>query len=167
MTENDVTERALRALRRILRGTTDFSRQLARNSGLTVPQVLCLQAIAGGEGGEVTVVSVAQAVGLAPATVSRILDRLEQAGLVTRHRRSRDRRKVCLELTAAARAQIAELPVLPQQRFAERLSALSEAKQRSLLRSLETVVDMLEAGGLDASPVLDAEPNLHTPPEQP
>lgn len=161
MGENNVADDVLRAIRRILRKTSEHSRQLSRQAGLSVPQVLCLRCIANADAGdEVTVVMVSQSVQLAPATVSRILDRLEDAGLVVRERRSRDRRKVCLSLTELGRRQIDNLPTPLQEQFVSRLLSLDAQEQRQLLRSLEKVVEMMEASDMDAAPVLEpgAEP---------
>lgn len=161
MAKIEIADDALRAIRRILRKTSEHSRQLSRQSGLTVPQVLCLRHIAEArEDEEVTVAMVSQAVQLAPATVSRILDRLEDAGLVLRERRSQDRRKVCLSLTELGRQEVEKLPPPLQQQFVERLLALPPDEQRRLLGALEKVVEMMEATGLDAAPVLEpgAEP---------
>lgn len=156
MSKRDSSERILRALRRIIRKTSQHSRQVARDTGLSVPQSLCLRII--GEGGktdEITVVGVATAMQLSPATVSRLLDRLEEAELIARERRSRDRRKVCLRLTPLGRRRLKSLPPLLQNQFVTRLQALPERKQNELLKSLETIVELMEAVELDAAPVLD------------
>lgn len=156
MANREASERVLRAIRRIIRKTSDHSRRLARQTGLSVPQALCLRAIgAGRPKQEVTVVAVSQAVQLAPATVSRLLDKLEQAGLILRERRSQDRRKVCLRLTPQGRRKLRTLPEPLQEQFLARLQALPKSRQADLLRALETIVDLMEAGELDAAPLLD------------
>ena len=158
MAKRDSAESILRALRRIIRKTSEHSRQVARNTGLSVPQSLCLRII--GEAKpteEVTVVRVAESLQLAPATVSRLLDRLEEAKLIVRERKSQDRRKVCLTLTALGRRRLKELPPMLQVQFTARLEALSERKQTELLRALETIVELMEAVELDAAPVLDSK----------
>lgn len=166
MTTTDIADEALRAIRRILRRTSEYSRQLSRESGLTMPQLLCLRFIAEASSADVstetTVAMVSQAVQLAPATVSRILDRLEDAGLVVRERRSQDRRKVCLSLTELGRQQVEKLPTPLQEQFVERLGALPSDEQRRLLGALRKVVEMMEASQLDAAPVLEpgAEPSV-------
>lgn len=161
MAKPESTERILRAIRRILRKTSEHSRQVSRESGLSVPQSMCLRII--GETkppAEMTVVRVAEAVQLSPATVSRLLDRLEADELIIRERRSQDRRKVCLRLTPQGRRQLRKLPPLLQQQFTDRLEALPPKKQAELLRSLETIVELMEAVELDASPVLDTKPAI-------
>ncbi|MEQ9380084.1 MAG: MarR family transcriptional regulator, partial [Pirellulales bacterium] len=58
----------------------------------------------------ITVAEVAAAVQLSNATVSRISDRLEAAGLIDRNRSTEDRRKVYLRLTPKGRRRVKRLP---------------------------------------------------------
>ena len=152
--DDAVAYEVLRAIRRIVRRVSDHSKYLAREAGLTLPQLMCLKAIAELEHDEVTVAMVSQQVQLTAATASRIIDRLERAGLVLRERRSRDRRKVCLTLTPAGMERYQTLPTPLQEQFLERLAALPHKERVDLLRSLERVNEMMEASDIDAAPML-------------
>lgn len=157
-TEHDpsnVAEDVLRALRRIMRGVAVHSRQLYRSSGLTMPQLLCLQAIATAPGPEVTAAHVSRQLRLSPATVTGILDRLERDTLLRRERTSRDRRKICLQLTDRGRARLAEVSPSLQDRFVDRLRHLAPPERLAILAALERVAEMVGAADLDASPILD------------
>jgi DNA-binding MarR family transcriptional regulator len=164
-TEPDNTSNeVLRALRRIIRKVSQHSRQLSREAGLTVPQLLCLRAIAEAEPeAEITAVLVSQSVQLSPATVSRILDRLELNGLILRERRSKDRRKVCLSLTRLGLQKVEDLPTPLQEQFVNRMQSLPIEQQAQLLGNLKRIVEMMEATDLDAAPVLD--PTIDFKPE--
>lgn len=148
----------LRAIRRIVRRVAEHSSYLSREVGLTVPQLLCLKAIGELEETsnphEITVAMVAQAVHLGPPTVSRIVDRLERARLVIRQRRAKDRRKVCLSLTPAGTERFQTLPEPLQETFVTRFDRLPERRRAEILSALHHVIDMMEAGELDAAPVL-------------
>lgn len=72
------------ALRRIMRATSLHSRRLEKSVGLTVPQLMVVRAI--GSQGLSTASEVARAVSLSQATVTTILNRLEQRQLLTRER---------------------------------------------------------------------------------
>lgn len=154
----DDAEAVLRAIRRIVRRISEHSRNLSRDVGLTVPQLLCLKAIGRLEDRqqepEITVAMVGERVQLTPPTVSRIVDRLVRAGLVTRERRARDRRKVCLSLTSAGLERYGTLPRPLQETFVARFAALDQDRRGEILRVLEEVGSMMEAGSLDAAPVL-------------
>lgn len=146
----------LRAIRRIVRRISQHSKHLAQVSGMTVPQLLCLKAI--GElaetAPEVTAAMVGQRVHLSPATVTRILDRLEAVELIRRERRSKDRRKICLTLTRTGRERFASLPTPLQDSFVQRLMELGERERRTLLRALDRITVLMEADRLDAAPLL-------------
>ena len=126
-TSGPVAEGVLRAIRRILQRTADHSRQLARDGGLSVPQLLCLRKVAESTKSKpVTVTDVASAVHLSNATVSRILDRLESSHLILRERGTIDRRKVFLWITSLGKRRIKSLPTPLQVQFLDRLLGLSE-----------------------------------------
>lgn len=156
MTNNDLEAyEILRSIRRILRKVSQHSRQLSRDAGLTVPQLLCMQAIQELEiDGETTVGEISSRVRLSPATVSRILDRLEKAGYALRERRSKDRRKVTLLLTEDGRERLDALPVPLHEQFLERLESRTKEDRVRLLNALEEIVEMMEAADMRAIPVL-------------
>lgn len=154
MDPSDQALEIVRSVRQIVQGIYINSKQLFRDAGLTMPQLLCLKAIQGASHDEVTAAEVSRTVQLRPATVTGILDRLERAGLVTRERRSRDRRKVCLNLTDAGRERLERLPQTLQDRFVGRLMELDSQERQELLAALRRVVDMIDASSLDASPIL-------------
>src|SRR3546814_18184287 len=78
------------------------SKQLAREVGLTTPQVVLLQAVR--DLGEVTTGQLSRRVSLSQGTVTTILDRLESRGLVERYRSAADRRVVHSRHTQLGRA---------------------------------------------------------------
>ena len=157
--DSDSAYEVLRAIRRIVRRIAGHSKVLAREFGLTVPQVVCLKAIGELEAvePEVTAAMVAQHVQLSAATVTRILDRLQGLGLVDRDRRSRDRRKVCLSLTAAGRERFRSMPIPLQDEFVARFMDLEESDRRALLEALNRITQLMEAEHLDAAPLLVPE----------
>ena len=147
-------EDILRAIRRILQSITIHSKQLYRQAGLTVPQMLCLRAIGRADHNEVTAAEVARQVQLTPATVTGILDRLERNGLIIRERRSRDRRKICLNLTPVGKEHMESLDPSLQDRFLVRLMTLDETDRLAILGTLKRLVEMIEGSSIDASPIL-------------
>ncbi len=146
----------LRSIRQIVRRISEHSKHLSRDVGLTVPQLLCLKAIEelAKTHMDVTVASLSAQVQLSPATVSRIVERLVRAGLVTRERGTEDRRRVSLSLTEAGRARYADLPMPLQEQFVGRLRALPAERQLALLDALREIASLMDASGLDAAPIL-------------
>ena len=144
---------ALVAIRRIVRAAEFASRDLARTTGLTPSQLIVLQIVA--REGEPGAGAIAEAARLSQATVTALLDKLEARGLVTRNRGSQDRRRVSVELTQEGRRALADMPDVLQDRFAARFEKLADWEQASIIAGLERVAALLNAEGIDASPVLD------------
>ena len=147
---------ALVALRRILRAAEFASRDLARQSGLTPSQVVVLQIVA--REGEAGAGFIADAARLSQATVTALLDKLEERSLVARRRDPGDRRRVSVELTAEGRSALNSTADVLQDRFAARFSKLADWEQASIIAALERVAGMMDAEGMDASPILDVGP---------
>jgi DNA-binding MarR family transcriptional regulator len=150
----DSAQAVLSALRRIIRATDLHSKQLARDTGLTTPQVVVLQAVR--DLGEVTTGQLSRRVSLSQATVTTILDRLESRGLVERYRSNADRRIVHGRLTRQGRAILRKAPPLLHERFTEAFQQLSTARQSRILTTLDEVAVMMGAAELDAAPLLDS-----------
>lgn len=146
-------DEVLIALRRIIRATDMYSRHLSKVAGLTAPQLLVMQSIA--NRGEMTMGDIADEVSLSQATITTILDRLEKRELIQRTRGSTDKRRVYASLTEAGAILLEKAPTPLQEEFIERFAELNDWEQSLILSSLQRVAAMMNAGDIDASPVLD------------
>lgn len=144
---------ALIAIRRIVRAAEFAARDISRASGLTPSQLLVLQLV--DRQGVLSAGGIAEAARLSQATVTALLDKLEQRGLLMRRRGETDRRRVDVVLTPAGREALAGTPDLLQDRFAARFEKLADWEQASLVAALERVAVLLDADTIDASPILD------------
>jgi DNA-binding MarR family transcriptional regulator len=131
-------------LRRIIRSVDLQSRHVARTVGLTIPQLIVLQAVR--DLGEVTSTMLSAHASLSPATVTTILDKLEQRNLVERYRSASDRRVVHTRLTAEGAAALQKAPPLLQESFVRRFDGLDAARQDALLAALGDIADMMGTG---------------------
>lgn len=152
--ESQITNAALRAIRRILRANDQGSRTLAVATGLTPSQLLVLQNIE--RRGETTPSAIAKALQFGQATVTNIVDRLEAADLVTRRRDDRDRRQMLLQPTDQGRNILDTAPDLLQQRFCDGFRQVSAWEQAMILAALERLGEILDATEIDAAPLIDA-----------
>lgn len=152
-----IPQEVLIALRRIIRSIDTHSRDLIERRGVTVPQLVILQKLMAGPS---TLGQLAREVHLSQATVSGIVDRLEQRQFLSRERHTDDRRRVVIELTDAGRQLIQSAPSPLQDRFIKRLNDLQTWEQTQILASLQRIVAMMEAEDVDASPMLATGP-LH------
>ena len=143
---------SLIALRRILRATEIYARDLAQTAGLTPAQLRVLQIVQGVE--SATPKALARQMGISQATVTALVDKLVAHGLVERLRSETDRRQVNVAVTPAGRGTLADAPDALQQRYARAFEGLADWEQAQLVSSLERVAAMLDADTIDASPVL-------------
>lgn len=153
---DELAQGVLRSLRRILQAVDLHGRNLKARYGLTGPQIICLREIR--RGASLNPGQLARNVGLKPPTVTGIVDRLEQRGLVTRRRRHRDKRQVRIELTEAGIEVVRQAPAPLQERFVERLAALPAEQREAIATRLDEVVALLEAEHIDAGPLLASDP---------
>lgn len=140
------------ALRRIIRATDLHSRSLLRKFGLTSPQLIVLREVAAR--GDLSGSALARAIAVSLPTLSGIVGRLEARGLVVRRRSETDKRQMLISITRAGRRLLEQAPSPLQERFTLELGALEQWEQSQILSVLQRIVAMMEAGELDASPIL-------------
>lgn len=145
--------RVLSALRRLIRATDLDAKQIARRTGLTTSQLLVLDLLADRE--ELTIGSIATRVGLAQGTVTTMIDRLEQRGLVARRRGANDRRQVKVSLASTGAELLETAPTVLQTRFLKQFGQLPDWEKHAILAVLLRLADLMDAEDLDAAPVLD------------
>jgi DNA-binding MarR family transcriptional regulator len=143
---------SLIALRRILRATELYARDLAHAVGLTPAQLRVLQIV--DEKDSVTPKTLATQMGVSQATVSALVDKLVARGLVERLPSNEDRRQTNVTVTKDGRERLEDAPDALQQRYVRAFMKMADWEQAQLVATLERVADMLDARGLDASPVL-------------
>ncbi|MCI4645961.1 MAG: MarR family transcriptional regulator [Hyphomonadaceae bacterium] len=141
------------ALRKITRAIDLYSKQLAKQTGLTSPQLLVLQCVA--ETHRAKPSDVARRVHLSQATITSIVDRLAKAGLVIRERSSHDRRVLEIVLTPSGAQRLVDAPQLLQEDFLEAFEDLQDWEQSLLISSVQRIAAMMNAEALDAAPILD------------
>ncbi len=149
----DRVDSSLIALRRILRATDLFGRELKQTAGVTAVQFRVLQII--GETGQATAKAISQRMRVSQATVTSLVDKLVRDGMVLREKSALDRRQTNIHITARGRDTLDTAPDPLQQRFVRKFSAMQDWEQAMLVASLERVAAMLDAEDMDAAPVLD------------
>lgn len=133
----------LLSLRRIIRSIDQHNKQLGRRYELTVPQLVCLRQLL--VDGEMTPGRLAKAVYLSQATVTGIIDRLLDKGLVSRERSTQDRRKILVRLTDEGIQMANEMPWPLQERFSKSLAGLKLEEIEQIDTMLKRLVKMMEA----------------------
>lgn len=144
-----VEEQVIVALRRITRAADIHSHLLQRDYGVTGPQLSTLRVVHRLQ--PVSTGALARAACIGYATLTGILDRLEENGYVTRTRDPDDRRSVILKMTKAGERLLSSAPSLLQTRLREELTKVSERDRSNILNTLLRVAGLMEAEQTNSS----------------
>jgi len=125
-------DRWQRAFGRLMRS---FGQRLASEDGLTGPQFFLLSFL--DQQQSATVSQLAEALHVKPSSVTVMLDRLENNGLIVRSREQQDRRVVQISLSGAGRQVLEEARQQRRQVLKGYLQKLNEEEQQFLLAILE------------------------------
>jgi DNA-binding MarR family transcriptional regulator len=147
-------DESLIALRRILRATELYARDLAQAAGVTPAQLRVMQIV--DEKNTATPKMLATQMGVSQATVTVLVDKLVARGVVDRVPSELDRRQINVVMTDLGKKALEEAPDALQQRYERAFLELADWEQAQLVSSLERVADMLDSKGFDASFVLAA-----------
>jgi len=158
MEQSLINQQVIVALRQITRAIDLHSKQLQKEYGLTVPQLISLKRIQTEE--PISVGRLAGQISLSHATVTRILDRLELKGLVERCRDTIDKRKISVRVTDAGKELLDQNPTLMQEVFLRRFSNLEDWEKTLILSSIQRLASMMDVEDNDTHPILSTEP-LH------
>jgi DNA-binding MarR family transcriptional regulator len=148
MTPPLYSRRIIQSLRKLMRQMDQHSRNLDRQYGITVPQIVCLYEIY--EKGTMTLSVLSKNVHLSSSTLVGVIDRLEEKGFVRRTRNTEDRRVIFIEITPKGHEFIVTSPHLLHNRLDEQFKVTPEAEQIIIANSLDLLVDMLENNGFSS-----------------
>ena len=129
------------SLRRIIRATDLHSKKLVKFYGLTGPQLILIEVIA--REGEISIGKLARHVSLSQATVTNIVERLEQKEIVIRRKEEQDKRRVDVSLTDTARDILERKPSLLDEKFIKKFEKLEVWEKTQILSTLQRLAEMM------------------------
>lgn len=137
------TSELLRILGAIEHGLQSASKLMARDAGVTAPQRAVLRVIARQPGASAS--EVAAVVNLHASTVTGILRRLIERGLVLRKKSEDDARKLVLQVTEAGKKAGEARGGGPDAAIRRALAGFSQAEIDSAMRVLGAVSEQLQS----------------------
>lgn len=135
-------------LRRLFKAIQEYSKAILRQTGLSAPQVWVLNVLDGAPG--LSLNELSERLFAHPSTVSGIIDRLEERGVVRRERDPDDGRGVRLSLTPRGQRMVTGSPPPVQVGLRSALERMPAAQLRQLRRSLDHLVRETAARGVEA-----------------
>jgi MarR family transcriptional regulator, organic hydroperoxide resistance regulator len=144
------TREPVKRLYDALRHTSAAERRLRTSShgpgDLTFPQVRALAALAAlAREEQLSAGELARSAELRPATVTSLLDQLEDAGILRRTRSTEDRRVYMISLTDAGRELVERRYRAWQEHYNRRLSGISDEDLETAARVLDEVAALYDA----------------------
>jgi MarR family transcriptional regulator for hemolysin len=121
----------------------------ASASNLSVPQFRTLNFIA--HHPQTSLSAVAEHIGLALPSMSKLVDGLVERKLVVRQNFSDDRRRITLELTTRGKELLDLAHTSTQAAFAERLSTLSDTDRAVIVRAMRILHPLFSRHKMDES----------------
>lgn len=140
----------LDAFRRIVQALRQASKDSEKSIGLSTAQLFVLRQTA--ESKEpLSINQLADRTATHQSSVSVVVKKLVELGLLSRRPAARDARSLEISLTDKGRASLAQLPPLIQDRFLEGFERMSAAEQQALVTGLQAFIS---ATGLEQAPAL-------------
>lgn len=134
-------------IRRLMQAGELFTKELNKTYQVSAPQLHCLLALY--ENGPSPPSQIARHIMVKSSTVTGIIDRLEQKGLVARLRNSPDRRVINIELTEVGRSLVQNAPFPIQRKIVDGLQRLPRTEIEQIILSLSKLTNMLDVQDLE------------------
>ncbi|MGC8634417.1 MAG: MarR family winged helix-turn-helix transcriptional regulator [Candidatus Limnocylindrales bacterium] len=133
------TRRVLRAYLRAVALVEPLQRELARAYGVALGDLYALRLLR--DLGEAPINRLGAALGLKPSSATKLVDRLEGAGLVERGGDPADRRVTALRLTPRAHEALGDRALFESSGLARRVERLTRGEQLLLAGLLERLLE--------------------------
>ena len=148
---NAIVRRARRALTRLARFTNRLQRTQLSCGPVTVQQCHTLEALTNGP---LPMKRLADEVALHHSTLTRVVEKLEEKGLVARARPPSNQRVVIISLTDGGRALFAQIDAASNQMIARIIALIDPAERNSAVRGLEVLCDLLNPQNATAQQII-------------
>jgi DNA-binding MarR family transcriptional regulator len=143
----DLIREIIYLIRRLMQGGELYTKELNKKYQVSAPQLNCLLVLFGY--GPLPPSQIAKHILMKSSTVTGIIDRLEQKGLVLRARNSPDRRVIIIELTEAGKKLAQNAPPPLQRKIVEGLKKLPSIEIEQIVLSLTKLIQMLDVQDLE------------------
>lgn len=143
----DLVKQIIFQIRRLIQAKELYTKELNKKYQVSASQLNCLLALY--ENGPLPPSHIARHIMVKSSTVTGIIDRLEQKGLVNRSRTSPDRRVITVELTESGRTLAQNAPPPIQQKVIEGLERLPQGEMEKIVLGLNMLTRMLDVQDLE------------------
>jgi len=143
------TKDIIYSIRRLMQAGELYTKELNKIYNISSAQLNCLLALY--ENGPLPPSQIAKLIMINSSTVTGIIDRLEQKGLVKRLRISADRRIITIELTKNGKVLAENAPPPIQRKIIEGLNKISKKDIKRVADTLTKLTNMLDVQDLEVT----------------
>ena len=149
------------SVRKIVRAVNLESKKVEKTFGISIPQLLTLKFLNEEVGYKSSMKAIKEMLSLNASTVTGIVDRLEQKGLVARLPDPKDKRSTPIVLTSKGSGLLINTKESLHEKISKSLDKISEEEYQDILVSFETIINFLNIEHLDASPIIAGDTDLN------
>jgi DNA-binding MarR family transcriptional regulator len=151
------SQRILDSIRRLVRLLRVSDRQAQAELGISGAQLFVLTEL--GKTPALSLNDLASRTLTDQSSVSVVVTRLVEAGLVTRDRDERDARRLVLHLTKAGRALLRKAPPVAQERLLNVFDRMTDEERRHFADTFEEIIDRVGAEDGPAPMMFEEDPD--------
>lgn len=144
-------------LRKIIRSINLESKRIEKQYSISIPQLLALQYLAQQANFQSSASEMRNYLKLNASTISGIISRLENKGLVAKLPNFSDKRKSQIAITEKGMKLLKNAPTTLFEKLSTELETLSAAQLKSLHLNIDFLVKAMDAEDIDAAPILTSE----------
>lgn len=143
-------------IRQIIRSVNVETKRIQKEHGISIPQLLCLNFLNDRKNFQASHKEIKEFLQLNASTVTGIISRLVEKGLIARLPKQQDRRVGLIILTAKGAELLEKTPEPLHEQLSLRLKQLSPQKIQQLQESFDTITAFLNIEKVDAAPIITA-----------
>lgn len=145
-TTDDLIREIVYLIRKLMQAEALYSKELDKKYRVSAPQLATLRVLL--HEGAVPPSQIARQIMVNSSTLTGVIDRLEQKGLVYRVRDVPDRRIIRVSLTEAGRALAENAPPPVQVKMIKGMRRLEKTEREQIIQSLKKLVEMIDTPDL-------------------
>lgn len=160
MENKDLYSELMIKIRKIVRGINLESKRIEKQFGLSIPQLLILKFLKASVEFKSSMKELKNYLSLNASTVTGIISRLENKGLVARLPSVNDKRSTPVVLTSKGLEVINNSDQSLHERIATKANEINESDYNMILVSLEKIIDIFDIKDIDASPIISGQTDI-------
>lgn len=147
-------------IRKIVRAINLESKRVQKELDISIPQLLTLKHLQDNADYKSTMKELKGFLSLNASTVTGIVARLEQKGLIARLPDPKDKRSTPIILTSKGNDLLVRSNESLHERISKNLELLEEDEFSNIITSLETLIDLFNIQEIDASPIITGQTTI-------